>query len=67
MKRADKPPVFTVASVLAHLMSQSALTDDAQSLYPQSRKRAATSEHSGSGLDHTMPGVSRSMKYEDPD
>ncbi len=39
MTGADKPPVFTVASVLAQLMSRSTMTDDAQYFSPPPRSR----------------------------
>ena len=39
MTGTDKPPVFTVASVLAQLMSRSTMTDDTQYWSPPPRVR----------------------------
>ena len=53
MKRTDKPQVFTVASVLAHLMSDIALTEDAQPIHMTRRGGASTTSPSRSDGGHT--------------
>lgn len=53
MKHSDKAPVFTVASVLAHLMSGMALTDDAQPMHPIARARGPVTDQAVSEGSHT--------------
>ncbi len=54
MTRADKPPVFTVASVLAQLMSRSTMTDDAQYVSPPTRIREPAKGRPGRSAGERM-------------
>ena len=64
MKRTDKAPVFTVASVLAHLMSEIALTDDAQPMHPIARARQSVTEQTIGEGSHSGRAQARTRHEE---
>ncbi|MBL0172195.1 MAG: hypothetical protein IPP90_16015 [Gemmatimonadaceae bacterium] len=66
MKRADTPAVFTVASVLEYLMSQNALSDDAESFAPPMRIRPPLQGFPENWHGDASAGAPRSARDVEP-